>query len=130
MEAALVYRPHEHDETPFPVFARARIRGAILDSVRRGKYLDATLQPIDGIAEESETPNMEVLIDQLRTRKRIDRIAFETLSVEQAAVIDAYYSPESPSLATVALTLDLPEWRVYRAHAQALAILRRHLDAA
>jgi DNA-directed RNA polymerase specialized sigma subunit len=39
--AAERYRPRTHGGTPFSAFARLRIHGAIVDSIRRGPYREA-----------------------------------------------------------------------------------------
>jgi RNA polymerase sigma factor (sigma-70 family) len=129
LRSAVAYRPDEFGETPFSAFARPRIRGAILDAVRR-RYSEHTSVAIEHAPEPSVMPSLETTIDRKRLRTRIDRISAEKLSKEQAAVLDAYYSPEMPSLSTVAVMLDIPEWRVYKAHSEAVATLRTMLQAA
>src|ERR1035437_8316817 len=42
IQAATRYPPDSHNRKPFSAFARPRIRGAIIDSVRRRRYTDNT----------------------------------------------------------------------------------------
>ena len=47
INAASRYSPQTHGGTPFSAFARPRIHGAIVDSVRRRAWLENTANPLD-----------------------------------------------------------------------------------
>ena len=51
IEAADRYRPRQHNNTPFSAYARHRVHGEIIRSIRRRHYTDATLSSIDEIPE-------------------------------------------------------------------------------
>lgn len=88
MIAATRYRPAEHNGTPFSAYARPRIRGAILDSIRRRKYDDHTLEPLE---REASTPNtIEISIDAGRRAKRVRRAVTE-LQPRLRAVITGHF---------------------------------------
>ena len=130
LRAAVRYRPGEFNDTPFSAYARPLIRGAILSSIRRRHYDEATRASIDEAPERaSPAPEMEAAIDRRRMKERIDELR-HLLSDVQCAVLDVYYSERMPSLAVVARTVGIPEWRATLAHAEALGILREQLKAA
>lgn len=144
IHVATRYRPLEHGGTPFSAFARPRIRGAILDSVRRRNYAEHTMLPLDGetsqVCEDAAT--IEISIDEGRLKQRL-RAAIEELPDHQRAIVSAYYAEHlvrelrNPTgrfqrldhLACVGSALGLPEWRVILEHAEAIAELRRKLAA-
>jgi RNA polymerase sigma factor (sigma-70 family) len=48
IRAATLYLPEAHGGCPFSAFARPRIRGAILDSIRRRHFIENTGESLDG----------------------------------------------------------------------------------
>lgn len=145
LHLATRYRPREHGGAPFSAFARPRIRGAIFDSIRRRKWDEATRPSIDGVPEPSIDLSIEIntAIDERRLREKLAD-AVERLPACQRQVIEAYYAEKLPPArdrssgqyianrrvtATVGAALNLPEWRVEREHADAIAELRRRLKA-
>lgn len=147
LHAATRYRPKQHGGTPFAAFARPRIRGAMLDSIRRKNWEESTRPPIHFQWEERQTSEggssgaraaqhepfveatIEIDVDAKLLRKRI-ALAIARLPARQQAVLSRYYADELPNLATVGAALGLSEWRVIREHADAIAELRRRLRAA
>lgn len=133
MEAAQSFRPSQG--TKFSTWAHDWIHGAIIKSIRRRKYTDATLPALETVDLEAENmrtehPEDEIVVCIDRGRKsRQARQAVRTLSPLQQSILDAHYSAAAPSLAAVAQQLGVPEWRVYREHAEALTALKEALAA-
>lgn len=100
IRSATRFRPAAHGGTPFSAYARQRIRGAMLDSVKRRRYLENTRPGIDEESAGSVEPSVEISIDQARSRKRV-REAISWLPDEQRDLIVARYLKErrvTPSL--------------------------------
>jgi RNA polymerase sigma factor (sigma-70 family) len=131
IRAATRYRPEAHGGTPFPVFARPRIHGAILDSIRRKKWEENTRAPLPAEATKvaSIDCNLDALIDVARLGKRLVE-AIARLPRSQRDVIRLYYAETMPSMAVIGAALGLSEYRVAREKAAAIAELRRRLGAA
>jgi RNA polymerase sigma factor (sigma-70 family) len=124
VETADRYRPAEHGGAPFSAFARFRIRGAILDSVRRRHYLENTRVSLDDAPEPAAAPLIDTVIDRGRLRKRLaHEIAY--LDPDQRAVIQAYYGAEDTSKASVAEDLGETVWTIGKLRAAAIETLRR-----
>jgi RNA polymerase sigma factor (sigma-70 family) len=135
MHAAGIYRPQQHGGCPFPVFARTRIRGAILDGARRRNWVENTraalpLQICD--AEACITNAVQVIDEAIDLRRRAARVAeaLARLPVEQQRVLEEYYSAWQPTLTQVAQRLGLSRHQVGHQHRAALAALRAWLKAA
>lgn len=152
------YRPDFR--VPFAAFARLRLRGAMLDSIRGRHYDQATRPSLEaetvGTSQGGATNNrlstiheprdqaadIVMSIDEGRLRQRL-REAIRALPARQRAVVATYYADELKQalrrpefdprrlnhLACVSAALGLPEWRVIREHADAIAALRRKLGA-
>ncbi len=89
IDAAERYRP---GGTPFPAFARIRIRGSILDSVRRRKYADSIHIALENAAEVAGTiPGADEQIDSARLTARI-ACAITQLSPVHRAMIERHYA--------------------------------------
>lgn len=93
IRSATRFRPAKHGGTPFSAYARQRVRGAMLDSVKRRHYAENTRPSIDEESGGSVEPSVEISIDQARTRKRV-RDAISWLPDEQREVIVARYLEE------------------------------------
>lgn len=95
IQAATRYRPGAHNRTPFSAFARKRIRGAIVDSVRRRRYTDATHAPLPieiGNSRLLSADNTaERAIDGSVLRRRLAR-ALAWLPPAQQDVLRNFYS--------------------------------------
>lgn len=124
IHVATRYRPCVHGHAPFAAFARPRIRGAILDSVRRSNYDHATRPPLPardrGTLDESDR-----LIDEERLGKSLAE-ALTWLQPLQRDVIRRFYA-DGATHATIGAALGLKQWRVEREKADAIAELRRRL---
>jgi RNA polymerase sigma factor (sigma-70 family) len=77
IQAATRYRPSAHNRTPFSAFARPRIRGAIIDSVRRRRYTDNTAYPLSpqlaNSRRLSQSNTAEASVDEATALRRLDR---------------------------------------------------------
>lgn len=95
IQAATRYRPNANNRTPFSAFARKRIRGAIMDSVRRRRYTDNTHRAIPDKAENSvrlsTTNTAEFSVDEAIALRRLER-AMTWLPRSQRRVLLGYYS--------------------------------------
>lgn len=133
IRAATRYRPRTHGGTPFSAFARPRIRGAMLDSIRRKRWTDNTCEPLP-IDRDRPLPSsafgglghLEEAMDERRLGKRILE-AVSWLSPIQQAVVHAFFSETLPTMAVVGAALGLSEYRVALEKAQAITELRRRL---
>lgn len=110
----------------FPPFARQRIAGAILDSVRRRHYRDATHQPLDAVTETTE-PDCSDGLEQAETVQRI-RETLKLLPRAEARLLRLRYW-HGLSLAKVALRMGVSTPTAFRLHRRALANLRSALAA-
>lgn len=122
LHCATRFKPDAFGNPPFAAYARNRIRGAILDSVRRRHYLEATRPSIDDVTPASCAPVVEISIDRLRQGKRVrDAIAF--LPADQQKLIVTRYLEEKRG---IGVTADLNS----ETHVIAIDALRRRLKAA
>lgn len=148
IHSAVRYRPRQHNGAPFWGYASPRVRGAMLDTVRGTLYTESTMPPLDSLTGEPvDGARIEIAIDEQRLKKRVAE-AITRLPESQQQVLAAYYAenlPRGPKntrynpatgrlendlVATVGALLGLPEWRVIREHADAIAELRRRLTVA
>lgn len=91
IEAAVSYRPGHRAGLSFSTYAKFKIKFAILESVRRRVYRDATqTTTLDGVAEPSTTSEVEIRIDQARLVQRL-REAVAALPPDQREVIELHY---------------------------------------
>lgn len=109
MRAAERYSPSEHGGAPFSAFARPRIRGAMVDSVRRRAWVENTANPLDDAPEPAHTPALPFIITSSHqadpktgrpTTFRSTRLpkcvaaALRLLPVRQRAILGAFYGEE------------------------------------
>jgi RNA polymerase sigma factor (sigma-70 family) len=144
IHAAVRYRPREHNGTPFSAFARLRIHGAIVDSVRRRCWTENTHFPLDDAPEPVHHRAMPFLVrgrhimepDTFRggwrppfrrahLPKPLAR-AFRTLPARQQAILGAFYA-DAATLPDVAGMFGLTVSRAAREHRTALESLRAAL---
>lgn len=122
--AADRYRPADHGGTPFSAFARLRIRGAMLDSVKRRHYIENTRISIEDAPEPAVANVIETEIDVGRLRRRMaHEIAY--LDPPQQAVIAICYTEDDMNLARAAEALGENVWTISKLRAAALEQLRR-----
>lgn len=144
IRAATRYRPRKRNAVPFHAYASILIRGAILESVRRGQFTAHTMLPIDDLPEHGDLPRFDIQIDGGRLRRRLT-VAFQRLTPRQQAVLASFYS-DSPPLprndatgrflvrhsvaAAIGAALGLPEWIVTLEQERAIEELKRLLREA
>jgi RNA polymerase sigma factor (sigma-70 family) len=138
--AANRYRPRVHNGTPFSAFARHVVRGAILNSISRKNWHEATRPGIEPIAiDEDRTEAMRALEraacpadqdQQIDSRRRIVRLkeAISWLPAEQRQVLLAYYSREEYRLTEVSEQLGISYERTRDLHNEALRNVRMRLE--
>lgn len=142
LRAATRYRPKCHGNTPFGAFARPRIRGAILDSIRRKAWFEATMEEIPaGHTSVAHDPFAERTIADIdvsktmawgpygKRRKRL-AAAIGRLSVRERSVLGAYYAENVIAIDRAAAILGITEDQVESEHEAAIAKLRGWLKEA
>ncbi len=130
LRAATRYRPAVHGGTPFSAYARACIEGAMKDTFRANKFAEQTRAPLDNVLEFPCTrPHIDESIDLARRFAALRDHVTSCLSPLQVRVIDEYYSPRLPDLATVAVVLGIKRKSAENAHAAAIRTLRARLAA-
>jgi RNA polymerase sigma factor (sigma-70 family) len=141
MRAAERYSPREHGGTPFSAFARPRIRGAMVDSVRRRAWIENTANPLDDAPEPAHTPTLPFIITgSLESAPRSGRpttfrssrlpkrlaAALRRLPVRQRAILGAFYG-EDWSITQIAELLWITPGQVEAEHRAALDSLHADL---
>lgn len=142
IHAATIYRPLAHNNTPFPAFARIRIYGAVIESVRRKRWLEATRPPIyiSGTDEQEDCesaamyraatqPVAPAAIDRGRERKRVAEAA-SWLPREQQRVLALYYAVDEPTFESVARRIGTSLQDVRQLHRLAVTELQKRLKKA
>lgn len=128
--AALRYRPREHGGAPFSAFARQAVRGAMIESVRRNKYVEATrpgLEVVELKARTQETPQDERAEKALLRDRLAEAISW--LPLGERRVLEIYYSAPEPTLAVVGSKLRISRHAAGALHASAIASLRERFKA-
>jgi RNA polymerase sigma factor FliA len=145
LEAAAKYDPNANGGVPFRLFARHRIRGAILDSISDKRYTEATRQSIDEPGEHPEYERrgteasralrnaavgggFEEAIDRRRMNVRISE-AISWLPAAERRVLEIRYHESEPTLIEAAKRLGVSPERARAMHARAIAALRARLKA-
>ncbi len=141
VHAATRYQPQSHNGTPFSAYARPRIHGAIVDSVRRRAWLENTGNPLEDAPEQSASRRQPVMIrgPQLPTPRRrqgmppcafrMDHLpkplarALQELTARQRTILGAVYGEAETHLPDLASDLHLTVDQVVEEHRRALAIL-------
>lgn len=126
VQAATSYRPSAHGDVPFAAYARPRIRGAILDSVKRSAWAYAKGKASSDIPERSVVVNIEDELDKRRRRDEIDD-AIANLGEREQALIHWHYA-EGVTLAEVATRLGVGAPRTSQLHVAAVRELREALS--
>lgn len=127
LDAATKFRPRRG--VPFAAYARQRIRGAILDSLRRRKWRDQVKpQPLEPEAHQScYLDPVEERIAH-RERSRILALAMRQLPDREQVLLAGYYHAGIP-LHAAGERIGVRASRASQLHRQALERLRRELGA-
>jgi RNA polymerase sigma factor (sigma-70 family) len=143
IRAADRYNPASHGGTPFSAFARPRIHGAIVDSVRRKAWIENTANPLDDAPEGSAVFPLPFLIcgpvlagpkrragtpHAFRSAHLPKRLttALRRLTARQRAILGAFYG-DAGSLDEIAATLHITPDRANAEHTIAIDALRAAL---
>ncbi len=127
VHAAEKYRPGEHGGAPFLQYAWRVISGAILESVRRNKYLENTRPRSRETAATGSHPAQ--LIDQRRQCRRVSD-AISWLPERERQVLQQRYAPSEPTVKQVGERLNMKPSAVRALQARAIAALKIRLHAA
>lgn len=127
MEAARRYSPAEHGGAPFSAYARPRIRGAILDSVRRGAFREAHRASIEDSPEPAALTVTEAAVDRDALGMRV-AAAIRTLPALQRRVLLMHYE-DGLRLRAAGATVGVGKSRASQIHRAALRSLRRRLSS-
>jgi DNA-directed RNA polymerase specialized sigma subunit len=141
IRAATRYRPGQHNGTPFSAFARTRIHGAMVDSVRRRSWAENSRNPLEDAPEPITAPRVPYLIkygikppERFRggwttpfpkLPKRL-RAALRRLPSRQQAILGAFYA-DACTVAEVAALFRLTQAQALAEHDAALDSLRIRL---
>lgn len=128
IDAAERFRPSEYGGAPFSAYARQRIRGAILDSVKRSHYRNATHEPPEAAKEPAQAALIETEIDDGRLRARVQE-AITWLPERERRILREYYSPAEPDFRAVGAVLEIGLTKVWRLHADGIRHIRARLRA-
>ncbi len=146
IHAADRYCPRSHNGTPFSAYARQRIHGAIVDSVRRKCWVENTAFPLDDAPEPVSEPDRPYLIKGRHINFDVSRrpvmqfpgfnphrlpkplaVALERLTARQRAVLRAFYGDAGGSLEESARLLGLTPAEAEAEHRTALDFLHAAL---
>lgn len=138
VKAAMGYRPEQHGGAPFSAYARKSIEGAMNDTFRANKFAEQTRPSINEpeprrgnvIEFPCRRPHIDESIELSQRFELLRGHITACLSPLQVRVIDEYYSPAMPNLATVAITLGIKRREAENAHASAIRILQTRLAPA
>jgi RNA polymerase sigma factor for flagellar operon FliA len=145
IRAATNYRPEGHGGAPFSAYARPVIHGAIVDSVRRGAYVENTRPSIEALPVPTDTGSWtqpgrgrggfvgavlvdgEGDLDRERLRIRLRR-AVADLDARHGSVIEWHYKDEL-KLPEVGRRLGVGKNRASQLHVEAVRAIRDKLAA-
>lgn len=124
---AAAYNPDAYGGAPFEAFARQRIRGAMLDSVRRRHWIASTHLPLEGAPDRWYSPGLDVTLDSAARSARVVAAARALKPVERA-ILGAHYGTGEIPKPRIAVSLGIPYAEVLAHHNAALDELRRRLS--
>jgi RNA polymerase sigma factor FliA len=143
MQAAGRYKPKANRNTPFPPYAKMRIRGAILDGIRRKNWIEAGHESLNallelqqsreegqnrrwhpGLIQEAAVELPVEAIDARRMLRRLQEGRLRRLSPLQTRILSLYYSAAAPTLQQIAQRLRISAEIVSREHAAGLRALQ------
>jgi RNA polymerase sigma factor for flagellar operon FliA len=129
VEAARAYRPELHGGAPFAAYARLRIRGAILDSVRRANYIEAKRPSLEDAPEPASHSFREAAaaVDRAALELRI-AAALRSLPALERRVVLLHYE-DGLRLRAIGARYGVGKSRASQIHRAAILALRRRLTA-
>lgn len=129
VEAAGSYRPELHGGAPFSAYARPRIRGAILDSVKRGAFREAKRPALEDGPEPAcyaFTTGAAAGVDRAELELRIGA-ALRALPALQRGVVLSHYE-DGLRLRAIGAQFGVGKSRASQIHRAAILSLRRRLS--
>jgi RNA polymerase sigma factor (sigma-70 family) len=150
VKAAEAYDPNGWNQTPFSAFARHRIRGAIIESVRRNRYVEQTRDSIDdfgsrtfhgdyddvtrygseterGLFRVAHRPTCEAHVDRKRLNARVS-LAISRLPAAERNLLRIWYGNDEPKPNQVARRLGVSAGQAETLHSSAIARLQMELN--
>jgi RNA polymerase sigma factor for flagellar operon FliA len=127
VEAARRYRPQDHGGAPFSAWARVKIRGAMLDSIRRAAWLEAKRPALEDSREPAALTITEAAVDREFLGLRV-AAAIKSLPELQRRVLLLYYD-EGLRLRAIGQTIGKGRSRASKLHMEAIRSLRRRLSS-
>jgi RNA polymerase sigma factor (sigma-70 family) len=128
VESARNYRPELHGGAPFSAYARPRIRGAMIDTVRRGAFVEAKRPSIEGTEPASEClADAVAAIDRAALGVRI-AAALRGLPALERRVVLLHYE-DGLRMRAIGDKYGVCKSRASQIHRAALRSLRRRLVA-
>lgn len=117
---------------PFPAFAFQRIRGAMLDSMRRSRFTALSMVPLEEEWEETESgpadEEQNAAIEGVDRLRRLERIAVAvlTLTPRERTIVTLHYDRQL-SLRAAGLLMRVCPSRAAQIHLSAIAGIQRAL---
>lgn len=133
----LVRAANRFDRTlgvPFGAYACIRIRGAMLDSMRRHRYEEQTRPRIPRLARArlaAQAPRVDETLmarQQRNGQSRRLRAAIAELPQRSREIVEQFYAEFPGSPATIGAALGMDEWYAEDSRARAITELRRRLS--
>ncbi len=145
MQAAEKYDPARG--IPFPAFAYQRIRGAMYDSLRRGRFIELSMFSLtveedeaafhdhgsENAAATHETPELEPLteshvVEQIDRKRRVGKVvrAIRTLNPRQRKVVEIHYAQDR-TLREASEAIGVSAPRAAQIRAEAITLIRTEL---
>jgi RNA polymerase sigma factor (sigma-70 family) len=125
IQAADAYHPQKHGDCPFEAYAKMRIRGAMLDSVRRRHYRNATHGAIEDAPEPAAVQPIEEAIDRRRIVREV-HTAVAALADERHRKVIVMHDLWQRKLEEVGNELGVCASRASQLHVEALEELRKN----
>jgi len=112
----------------FETFARHRVRGAILDSVRRREYTENTH---DELPEQMVAVEQDPIEERLTLQQQAERVsaAVAELPHRERKIVEMRYRQEV-SMVNIGASLSMSKTRAVQLHKQAIGVLRTQLAEA
>ena len=126
VQAARRYAPDAHGGAPFAAYARRRIRGAILDSLRNGAWREANRPALRRTDPSTQTVS-EAEVDRGTLALRV-AAAIKALPDRQRSVLLMHYE-DGLKFRAMAKVLQVNHQRASAIHMQAIRSLRRRLGS-
>jgi RNA polymerase sigma factor (sigma-70 family) len=124
-EAAERYRPAQHAGAPFSAYARFRVRGAMLDSIKGRHYARVkSTQSIDEAHEPAIEPDTADRIDQAAQTKRVFAAIAQLPKQQHREILTMHYQ-FSAQLVEIAAHYGVHPSRITHLHTEAIRELRK-----